>query len=75
MDLYAGLGAGVLLALDNARRCEVAPALQLTLIGVQLGRGPWTGTVEFGGLNALVNANRIYMLGSRLVSVSVNYHW
>ena len=28
-----------------------------------------------GGLNALTNPHRIYMLGSKMASVSVTYRW
>lgn len=75
VQLYGGLGAGLLIAFDNARQCELAPVVNFTLLGVQVGRGPWSGSLELGGMTALRNANTVYMLGSRLVSVSVNYSW
>lgn len=75
VQLYAGAGIGPLFAFDNARNLEVAPALNLNLLGVQVGKGHWSGSVELGGLSALSGANKIYMLGSRLVSISLNYSW
>ncbi|MBQ1913154.1 MAG: hypothetical protein II171_06310 [Bacteroidales bacterium] len=75
VDLWTGLGAGVLIAFDNARQVELAPEVNFTLLGVEVGKGPWTGTLELGGMNALRNANQVYLLGSRLLSVSVNYRW
>ena len=73
--LHAGVGTGLLLAFDNAGVLEAAPVLDLNLISVEVGKGQWSGTVGFGLMAALANANKVYMLGSRLVSVSLNYHW
>lgn len=73
--LYSGLGAGLLMAFDNARHFELAPAVNLNFLSVQIGKGPWCGTVEWGMLSALTNFNNIYMLGSRILSFSVNYRW
>ena len=73
--LYSGLGAGLLIAFDNERHTEAAPAFNLNLLGVQVGKGPWSGSVELGLMAAMKGANDIYMLGSRLLSVSVNYSW
>ena len=75
VELYAGFGAGLLFAFDNKGGTGFAPAIDLNLLGVRVGKGQWWGAVEFGGLNALTNANNIYMLASRLVSVSLNYRW
>jgi hypothetical protein len=75
VQLYGGAGTGLLVAFDNARQCELAPVINLTPLGVQVGKGHWSGSVEFGGMISLLNANKIYMLGSRLVSVSLNYSW
>ena len=40
-----------------------------------MGKDHWGGSLELGALNALMGKDRIYMLGSRLISVSVNYRW
>ena len=73
--LYSGAGAGMLVALDNAGGCELSPALNLNLVGIQLGWGHWSGSIDLGLMLALSGGNKIYMLGSRLVSFSLNYAW
>lgn len=73
--LYAGGGVGLMTAFDNARNLEMAPVLSLTPFAVQVGKGPWSGSLELGGMTSLKNDNKIYMLLSRLVSVSINYRW
>ncbi|MBQ9661163.1 MAG: hypothetical protein IJV37_07920 [Bacteroidales bacterium] len=73
--LYSGLGAGLTVAFDNERHAEFAPALNLNFLGVQVGKGHWSGSAELGFMAALSDASRVYMLGSRLLSVSVNYCW
>lgn len=75
VDIYSGVSLGLLLAFDNQRHLELAPALNLNLVGVKVGKGNWAGTVEIGLLNALKGANDIYMFASRLFSVGVNYSW
>jgi len=75
VQLYGGFAAGLMLAFDNAHNKELAPVVNFTLLGVQVGKGPWSGSLELGGMTALRNASNVYMLGSRLVSVSVNYSW
>lgn len=75
VTLYSGAGAGLLVALDNAGGSAFAPALNLNMIGIQLGRGHWSGGIELGAMFALSNADKIYMLGSRLLSFSLNYAW
>lgn len=75
VQLYGGFAAGLMVAFDNRRQAELAPVVNITLLGVQIGKGPWTGSVELGGMTSIRNANTIYMLGSRLISVSVNYSW
>lgn len=75
VDIYSGLSLGLLLAFDNQRHIELAPALNLNLVGVKVGKGNWAGTAEIGLLNALKGANDIYMFASRLFSVGVNYSW
>ena len=75
VNLYAGLGFGALIAFDNAHKVEAAPAFDLTLLGIWMGKDHWGATLEIGGLNALLDAHKIYMLGSRMVSVSLTYRW
>ena len=74
VDIYSGLSIG-LLAFDNQKQFELAPAFNLNLVGVKVGKGQWSGTAEIGLLNALKGANDVYMFASRLFSVGVNYTW
>ena len=69
------MGAGVLVAFDHARNLEVAPAFDFNPVGIQLGKTHWCGSLDFGFMASMKNVNHIYMFGSRLVSVSVNYRW
>ena len=73
--LYSGLGAGLLFAFDNVGGHKFAPVFNLNTIGLQIGNGPWCGSLDLGFMASLSNLNQIYMFGSRLVSVSVNYRW
>ena len=73
--LYGGFALGAMIAFDNTGTSEKSPVVNLTPLGVQVGNGPWSGTLELGALTAIKDANHVYMLGSRLVSVSVNYSW
>ncbi len=75
VQLYGGFAAGLMVAFDNSRHTELAPVVNITPLGVQVGKDAWSGTLELGGLTSLMGANKVYMLGSRLVSVSVNYSW
>ncbi|MBO7575466.1 MAG: hypothetical protein J6S99_06645 [Bacteroidales bacterium] len=72
--MYAGLGSGLLIAWDNERNTEAAHALSVNLLGVQVGKGPWSGSFE---INPMISqqGDNIYLLGSRIFSVSVNYTW
>lgn len=74
-QMYSGVGAGLLFAFDNCGGAELAPALNLNLVGVMLGSGPLTIGFELGLLNALTGAQKVYMAGSRLVSMSLNYQF
>ncbi len=73
VSLYSGLGAGVLLSVSN--NTEAAFAFNVNLIGIQVGAGHWYGALDLGMMNAFAGETRIYMLGSRLVSLSINYAW
>ena len=75
VSLYSGACAGLLVALDNAGGSALSPAFNLNLVGVQLGSGHWSGSMELGFMAALSGTNKVYMLGSRLVSISLNYAW
>ncbi len=73
VNLYSGLSIGMLLAFDNQHNAEVAPAFNLNLIGMCVGNNHWYGTLELGLLNAVRNSNKVYMVGSRIISVGIGY--
>lgn len=75
VTLYSGAGVGLLMAFDNAGGSGFAPAINLNLVGVQLGWDHWSGSVDLGMMTAATGTRAIYMLGSRLVSFSLNYAW
>lgn len=75
VQMYSGVGAGLLFAFDNCGGAELAPALNLNLVGLMLGDGPLTIGFELGLLNALTGAQKVYMAGSRLFSLSLNYQF
>lgn len=71
--LYSGLGAGLLVSVGE--KAETAPAFYLNFIGLQYGGGHWSGAVDLGALNAINGGRGIFMLASRLISISINYSW
>ncbi len=73
--IYSGFGVGVLLAFDNSGGFGAAPAFNLNWIGMEVGKGPWGGTLEVGSLNAIANKLTIYQAFSRILSFSVYYKW
>ena len=75
VELYFGIGIGALIAFDNSHHVEAAPAVDMALLGIWMGKGHWGGALELGGLSAILSTDKIYMLGSRMISVSFNYRW
>ena len=75
VQLYSGLGLGVLLAFDNVGKVEAAPAIDATYFGVQAGKGHWGGFLDLGGLTSLTGLNNIYMVSSRILSAGVYFCW
>lgn len=76
VSLYSGLGAGMNINTGSEvdyldRHTVVAPALNITALGMNVGNNRWFGAVEFGGLYSLANINEVYMAGSRMFTVSV----
>ena len=76
VSLYSGLGAGMNINTGSEvdyldRHTAVAPALNITALGMNVGNNRWFGAVEFGGLYSLANINEVYMAGSRMFTVSV----
>lgn len=73
VSVYSGLGAGLLLSF--AQTVEAAPAVYINLVGVQLGSGHWSGSLDLGAMASMSDFSKVYLMGSRLVSVSINYSW
>ncbi len=73
VNLYSGISVGFNTAFDNTGAVEIAPALNLNLFGLCVGRNHWFGSFEVGLLNSLISQQKIYMVGSRLMAVSVGY--
>ena len=73
--LYSGLGAGSILAFNNAGEFRAGFALNLNWIGIEIGKGHWGGTVELGMLNSLSDVYHLYQVGSRLISFGAYYKW
>lgn len=76
VHMYSGLGAGLNLNTGSeidymGRQTVMAPALNLTVLGLSVGNERWFGSLEFGGLYSLLNSNEIYLAGSRMFTASV----
>ena len=76
VSLYSGLGLGLNIntgsELDyHHRKTALAPALNLTVLGMSVGNEKWFGAVEFGGLYSLLNMHEVYLAGSRMFTLSV----
>lgn len=75
VNLFSGLGAGLLINGGTekdfmGRKVALAPVVDLSILGMSIGRDMFFGTVEIGGMISLMNTNTIYMVGSRIVSAS-----
>ena len=75
VELHSGIGIGMLFAFDNKGGKELSPAVDLNFFGIQVGNGPLRMGLDLGMLNALSSGKKVYMLGSRLVSLSFNYRF
>lgn len=51
------------------------PAFGLTMIGCQIGKDGFYGTVEWGGLSALKDVNSMVMVSARILSVGFAYQF
>lgn len=76
VSLYSGLGlgldinAGTEKDFDN-RLTVCAPAINVTLFAVRANYNNWFASFEMGGVTALNNFNEIYLLGSRVLTLSL----
>lgn len=80
VTMYSALYGGLLVnggtETDNkGRKTACAPVFGLTAYAVSVGDDHWFGTFELGGLNSIVSKGEIYMVGSRLVTLSVGYRF
>lgn len=78
VSLYSGLGMGLNINTGSeidylGRYTALAPAINLTVLGMSVGNARWFGAVEFGGLYALTGQNEIYLASSRMFTASVGY--
>lgn len=81
--MYSGIGAGLLINGGSetdyhGRKTICAPVIDLTLVAcsVQWGKGAashWFSTIDLGGLISLNNKSEVFMLGSRVISISIGY--
>lgn len=76
VSMYSGLGAGLNINTGSevdfmGRQTVMAPALNLTVLGLSVGNEQWFGALEFGGLYSLMNTNEIYLAGSRMFTASI----
>lgn len=74
VNLYSGLGVGLDINGGTEKNVygkttEVGAAVNITLIGVSANYDRWFWTVDFGGMYALQNTNKIYMASSRIINV------
>lgn len=76
VSLYSSLGFGLNVntgtELDvKGRKTAVSPAVNITLLGVRVGKGRCYGGIEIGAMAALNNAYEVYMFGSRIFTASI----
>ena len=80
VSLYSGIGVGMNIntgsELDyKQRKTAVAPAFNLTLLGLEVGLDHWFASFELGGLYSLVNTNEIYMASSRIMAATIGFRF
>jgi hypothetical protein len=76
VSLYSAIGAGLNVNTGTetdykGRETVVAPAINITLLGVSVSKGRWYGALEVGGMLSFNSAEEVYMLGSRIMTASV----
>ena len=76
VSLHSSLGIGLNIntgtELDyKGRETALAPLVNVTLLGLRVGKGRWYGALELGGMISMIGMNEMYMLGSRLCTASV----
>lgn len=80
VSMHSGFGVGLNVnggseidAYGKKTICSLA--IDVTLVGVNVGYKNWFGAVDLGLLIAMKNQNTIFMLGSKMVSASVGYRF
>lgn len=80
VNLYSSVGLG----LDinggtetdiHGKHVAVGAAVDMAVLGLTAGANGWFGSVEVGGLSAMKNKGKIFMLTSRIVTVGVGYRF
>ena len=75
VSLYSALGVGLNIntgtELISGHATKAAPVVNITLLGVRVGKGRFYGGVEIGAMASLNNAYEVYMFGSRLFTASI----
>lgn len=80
VDLYSGLGVGLALnggteMNDNGYKVEAGLAANIAVLGMTVGKKHFFGGVELGGVVALQNVDRVYLLDSRIFTASIGVRW
>ncbi len=80
VSLHSGFGVGLNINTGSefdyrGRKTVLAPALNLTVLGMSVGNEKWFGAVEFGGLYSLMNMHEVYLAGSRMFTLSVGHRF
>ena len=75
VSLYSALGVGLNIntgtELISGHATKAAPVVNITLLGVRVGKGRFYAGVEIGAMASLNNAYEVYMFGSRLFTASI----
>lgn len=76
VSLYSALGLGLNINTSTetdykGRTTAFAPAVNISLLGMRVGKGRFFGSMEVGGMLSLMSSNEVYMLGSRIFTASV----
>ena len=78
VSLYSALGVGVNINTGTerdykGRTTAVAPAVNISLLGLRVGNNRVFAAVELGGMISLMSTNEVYMLGSRIFTASIGF--
>lgn len=78
VTMYSGLGVGLNVNTGSdmdfrGLKTVCAPVFNPVLYAISLNYKNWFGTFELGPLVSLNGKNEIYMLGSRMISISIGY--